>query len=177
MSDVPKQVLHRRLVALDERVFGEYADESIQDFALEDLEADSIVDALEQIHRDLEQIHEELAKMQMETVTDGGDKPYEQLERDEKVNRIRVRLVEQALDTPRGTAKMEYSDVYWLFDANPSKGHVYDLMRNASTKDGFEYQTFEEGDRNYRLVLDLDELNDESLVHAANTRPEDPPEP
>lgn len=91
---------------------------------------------------------------------------YASLSRDQKVHRIRRVLVEDATRSATGKAAMTYGEIQALFGKKPSPGHAYDLMDDAGELDGFDYQT--PSDREYRIVVDLGDVKDASLVHAAN---------
>lgn len=110
-----------------------------------------------------EELKEEVARLNEIVAPDPNHVEYEHLTRDQKVFRIRRRLVEIA-SSSNGAARMSYKDVTWLFDGHPSAGHVYDLMKLAGEMDGFEYQT----DPYHRIVVNLGDVNDETLIHAAN---------
>lgn len=76
-------------------------------------------------------------------------------------------MIEDTKKRPTGKAAVNYKEVYYLFDAQPSKGHVYDLMDLVAQKDGFSYDKRDEEVN--RLTVDLDDVNESLLVHAANT--------
>lgn len=95
-----------------------------------------------------------------------ASRDYQELTREQKVHRIRRALIEQAASSQNGKAAMEYDDVVWLFDGNPSPGHAYDLMGLAGELDGFEFVDPE--GRNKQVRADLAAVNDEALIHAAN---------
>jgi len=90
---------------------------------------------------------------------------YEELTKSQKVYQVRENLVEEAAEG-RGVATLEYKEVKWLFDGQPSVGHCYELMELAGELDGFNYEERDEADN--RVTVKLDSVNDDTLVHAAN---------
>jgi hypothetical protein len=113
-----------------------------------------------------ESLRERVADLEQVVDPDPGAVEYDELSRSRKVHRVRRRLVETAART-NGKASMQYSDVMWLFDGHPSRGHCYVLMELAGDLDGFRYDT--NGDTPHRILVNLDGVNDETLIHAANT--------
>jgi len=113
-----------------------------------------------------EQLRERVAELEEIVDPDPNSREYEHLTKPQKVHRVRRSLVEKAAQT-RGKARMKYDDVQWLFDGQPSPGHAYDLMELAAELDGFAYDQAG-GDGQKRIRVNLDAVNDESLIHAAN---------
>lgn len=93
---------------------------------------------------------------------------YDSMDRDTKVQKVRLALIDRAATRPTGKARMEYNEVLALFDHHPSSGHVYDLMRLAANLDGFRYKT-PMGDNNAVLV-DLEAVKNETMLSYANKR-------
>jgi hypothetical protein len=98
---------------------------------------------------------------------DPSARDYARLTKQQKVHRVRRTLVEEAARSD-GTARLRYKDVKWLFDGQPSTGHCYDLMEVAANLDGFVYDTPGGSGGQKRVRVNLDAVNDETLVHAAN---------
>lgn len=121
------------------------------------------VNELETENNDL---RDRLADLEEIVDPDPASRDYQQLTRGQKVRRIRRVLIEQAVSRQNGKAAMEYDDVVWLFDGNPSPGHAYDLMGLAGELDGFEFVDPE--GRNKQIRVDLAAVNDEALIHVAN---------
>lgn len=167
--DVDNIDSQEELIEVLQAVIDELMDQQGRIRALHNARA-HLLERTEELDDRVDQFEEAVADVQLETIADGGDKPYKKLSREEKVQRIRMSLVEQAQQNPTKKAMMEFGDVKWLFDARPSTGHVYDLMKVAGTEPGFDYQEFEQ--RNNRITVNLDAVNDESLVHAVNSRQE-----
>lgn len=113
-----------------------------------------------------EQLRDRVAELEQVVDPDPGSVNYEQLTKSQKVHRVRVALVEKAAREHNGKTRMDYNDVVWLFDGNPSPGHAYDLMERAGELDGFEYDKPDGG--NKRITANLDAVKDETLIHAAN---------
>ena len=90
---------------------------------------------------------------------------YEHLTRPQKVRRVREALIRKEI-TQNGKAKLDYTDVQWLFDGHSSPGHAYDLMELAGEAEGFRYE--EPGSGSNRVVVERDAVNDPALLHGAN---------
>ncbi|MFB6256468.1 MAG: hypothetical protein ABEH58_07060 [Haloplanus sp.] len=121
---------------------------------------------VDEVEAENESLRERVADLEQVVDPDPGAVEYDELSRPRKVHRVRRRLVETAART-NGKAAMQYSDVMWLFDGHPSRGHCYDLMSLAGDLDGFRYDNT--GDTQHRILANLDGVNDETLIHAANT--------
>lgn len=113
-----------------------------------------------------ESLAERVAELEELVDPDPGGTEYEQLTKDQKVHRLRKTLAENAA-TGVGSA-MKYREVMMLFDGHPSAGHCYDLMEAAATLDGFVYDKAGNGKGEKRIKVVLDNVNDETLVHAVN---------
>lgn len=126
--------------------------------------------ALEERVEDLEaendQLREEIADLREIVNPDPARTDYESLTRQQKVYRVRRFLVEQAATSATGKSQLSYREVLTLFDGHPSAGHAYDLMDAAANLDGFSYGENAEGEK--RVRVELDGVNDETLLHAAN---------
>lgn len=126
--------------------------------------------ALEERARDLEaendQLREELAELREVVNPDPARTDYDSLSKDQKVYRVRRFLVEQAASSATGKSQLSYREVLTLFDGHPSAGHAYDLMDAAANLDGFAYGKNADGEK--RVRVELDAVNDETLLHAAN---------
>lgn len=121
---------------------------------------------VDELEAENESLRGEVAELGEVVDPDPGSREYASLSKAQKVHRLRRTFVEQAARAMTKRAKMEYTDVIWLFDGHPSPGHAYDLMRAAGNLDGFQYD--ESGERQNRITVKLEAVNDESLVHAAN---------
>jgi cell division septum initiation protein DivIVA len=111
---------------------------------------------------------ERLVALESTVDTDLDGKAYEELTRKDKVREIQTALIDEAASSTTNKTAIDYQEIRWLFNARPSAGHVYDLMDFAGQEDGFDYQR-RDGDNN-RLTVDLDDVNEELRVHAANNR-------
>lgn len=98
--------------------------------------------------------------------TDLDGKAYGELTRKDKVRQIQTALINEATGSPTDKAAMDYQEIRWLFNGQPSTGHVYDLMDFAGQEDGFDYDRRD--GKNNRLTVDLDAVKDELQVHAVN---------
>ncbi|WP_224338236.1 hypothetical protein [Haloprofundus halobius] len=123
-------------------------------------------DWIDELEAENERLSTRLAELEQLVSPDPESVAYEQLTRSQKVHRVRKKLVERAASRQTGKSQMEYKDVKWLFDGHPSPGHCYDLMRLAGKLEGFSYETSD--DRSNRVLVNLEGVNDETLIHAAN---------
>lgn len=124
-------------------------------------------DRLEALETENDQLRERIAELEQVVDPDPGSVEYEQLTRPRKVHRVRKALAENAANSHTGKASMEYSDVIWLFDGQPSAGHAYDLMELAAELDGYSYDEPNGGGQK-RVRVNLEAVNDETMLHAAN---------
>lgn len=112
----------------------------------------------------INELEERLAQLEQVVDTDVGAIRYEQLTKQDKVRKVRIALVNRAGGS--GTARMTYGEVQSLLNNRPSPGHAYDLMELAGECDGFDYQRPDGPDN--RIVVNMDDVNDDALIHAAN---------
>lgn len=142
-------------------------------------ELEALVDALQrkmsaikddawQLEEENERVRERVADLEEIVAPDPGSVAFEELSRPRKAYRVRKALVEQAAASANGRAAMNYTDVKWLFDGQPSDGHCYDLMELAADLDGFDYGTPSGEGGQKRVTVNIDAVNDETLVHAVN---------
>jgi hypothetical protein len=120
-------------------------------------------DRVEELESDNERLADRVAELE-QVVNPDPATAYDEMSRDRKVFRVRKALVEEAA-TGHGAASMDYKEVRWLFDGQPSPGHAYDLMELAGALDGFEYDNSHD---TKRVTVKLASVNDETLIHAAN---------
>lgn len=111
----------------------------------------------------LDKTNERLAELEAYVDRRTEQTSYADMTKRDKVWTIRKTLLSQE----GGNPSMRYQDVMWLFDGEPSAGHCYNLMEYAADKDGYEYQEFGD-DRQHRIVLKTDELNENAAVHRVN---------
>jgi len=128
---------------------------------------DAAITNLKGLREENEQLKERVAELEELVDPDPGHTDYEQLTKDQKVHRIRKTLCEYAGSTG-GTARMKYREVMMLFDGHPSAGHCYDLMERAGQIGGFAYDAAGNGDGEKRIRVNVDDVNDETLLHAVN---------
>lgn len=133
-----------------------------------------LTEKMEELEYENQQLRERVAELEELVDPDPGGKEYDQLTKDQKVHRVRTALVEQATNNHNGKAKMNYKEVMWLFDGHPSAGHAYDLMERAGVLDGFAYDKAG-GDGEKRVRVNVDDVNDDALVHAVNNDPAETP--
>jgi hypothetical protein len=119
----------------------------------------------------LDEIEQRLMVLEDAVNTDLEEKEYGQLSRKDKARAIQEELVETAKDRPTNKAAMTYNEVYHLFNAKPSTGHVYDLMKLAAQEPGFDYDDLEE--EKDRITVDLADVKESLLVHVANNSPQE----
>lgn len=123
-------------------------------------------DRVEDLETENAQLRDRLADLEEIVDPDPASRDYTELSREQKVHRVRRALVEQAATQQTGKTSMAYDDVQWLFDGHPSPGHAYDLMELAGNLAGFEH--VDPDDRQQQIRVDLDAVNDETLIRAAN---------
>lgn len=123
--------------------------------------ADEIVTRIER----LEEMDGRLAELERRVTPDPTGKDYADLTRDEKTFKVRAALARDAADS-NGAASMKYGDVKSLFENHPSVGHCYTLMQKAANADGYRYD--DSDDRENRLLVNLQDVNDDAVFHAVN---------
>ena len=121
----------------------------------------------------IEELESRMAELEELVDPDPGKVDYDQLTPDQKVHRVRKHLAQEAAKGNRPT--MTYDDVKWLFDGHPSPGHCYDLMERGAEADGYVYETGGHGSGQKRIRVNLDAVNDDALIHAANNASSDTP--
>ncbi|WP_254535212.1 hypothetical protein [Halomarina litorea] len=119
----------------------------------------------DELREEVADLRERVAQLESTVTPDPEAKPYNQKSRDEKVREVRVALARKALGQKNGKARFDYTDVLSLFGNHPSSGHAYTLMELAGNLDGFEFGTFHD---QKRLRVNLDAVNDDAVLHAAN---------
>lgn len=122
---------------------------------------------LDELRDENDRLREKLATLDEIVDPNPEARDYASLDRDQKVFILRRHLVEEAA-RKSGKAALHYRDVKWLFDSQPSAGHCYDLMALAGELDGFAYDTPGGDGGQKRIRVNLDGVNDETLLHAAN---------
>lgn len=135
--------------------------------------ADAIRDDLAELEDAHAALDTTVGRLQSRVTPDPTGKAYDELSREDKITRVRHALARTAVRNG-GKARKTYSEVRALFDDRPSVGHCYDLMNWAGDATGFEYQEFDDG-RDNRLVIRLDDVADEAVLHAAAEAAEDQP--
>lgn len=90
-------------------------------------------------------------------------KAYQDLTKQEKIQEIRLAPIREAAGMRTKKGSMDYQGVLFLFNGQPSTGHIYELMQLAGQADGFNYQEREE---NNRLTVDLRNVDAESKTLA-----------
>jgi hypothetical protein len=114
----------------------------------------------------LDEIEQRLMVLEDAVNTDLEAKEYAQLSRKDKARKIQEHLVDVAKDRPTNKAAMTYNEVYHLFNAKPSTGHVYDLMKLSAQEPGFSYDELK--DEKDRITVNLEDVKESLLVHVAN---------
>lgn len=122
----------------------------------------------EQLRSRVDELEGRVADLEAMKNPNPSSDEYATMDRDTKVQKLRLALVTRAADRATGKAKMEYNEVLALFDHHPSSGHVYDLMRLAADLDGFAYRTPADGNNTVRV--DLDRVKDQTMLSHANKR-------
>lgn len=125
-----------------------------------------LMERLDEAEEERDRLRERVAELEELVDPDPGSTEYAQLTRPQKVHRLRRQLVTVAANTT-GKASMFYDDVQSHFGGHPSPAHCYDLMKRAAELDGFAYDQAGGGQGQKRIRVDLGDVNDESLIHAA----------
>lgn len=120
----------------------------------------------------IDELEETVERLQTIVDTDTDAKDYAQLTRQDKAREIRDSLVREAMRRS-GTARLEYGEVRAIFGNRPSPGHTYDLMELAGEAEGFWYDDAE--DTPQRVTVELDGVNEDIRVRAANNEPAENP--
>lgn len=111
-----------------------------------------------------ERLTERVAELEANVDPDPTAKDYDEMDRPERVRKLRECLVEQAQRSHGGKAQMRYKEVQALFDNRPSASYAYKLMRIAAGEDGFNYV-----DKNGKAIrANTDAVKDETLFYGAN---------
>lgn len=131
---------------------------------------DSMYEWVEELERSNSELTRQVDELHELVNPDPGSVEYDQLTKAQKVRRIRETLVDNA--GKRGVSQLKYKEVMMLFDGHPSPGHCYDLMERAAEAEGFAYDKAGQGDGDKRVRVKTDDVNDETLFHAANNAAE-----
>lgn len=135
---------------------------------------DDLEDRLVAVEEENETLREELAAVRESVEIDPSKKDYHEMDRDERVQAIRISLARRAAGQPTNKAAYDYTDVLSRFSDHPSDGYCYKLMRLAagydadaktSRKDGYTYEKRPAGE-NDRLRVSLADVSDETVIHA-----------
>lgn len=129
-------------------------------------EVDELRDELMEERRRRHKAEQRIDVLEAKVDPDPHTKEYSDLSKPEKVRMLREELVKRASSTQSGKAQMDYKDVQYHFDSQPSPGHCYDLMELVENEDGFRYADPTDGKKCIRV--DSDAVKDESLFHGAN---------
>lgn len=132
------------------------------DFDVSAVEASQ--EAIARIDR-LAEMEQRLAQLEGTVTPDPERKAYDEMDRSEKVQQLRIAAARQAKKQGGGAA-MTYSEVVSLFDGHPSVGYAYTLMELAGNGDGFAYE--QRDDHPNRLTVNWHGVNDDAVVHAVN---------
>ncbi len=94
---------------------------------------------------------------------------YGDLDREERVEKLRILLTREALKTHELDYSITYTDVQDLFKENladqPSDDYTYTLMDDAAEKSGFE---FEKRNGQYQLCVELRPVDRKIIEEAAD---------
>lgn len=116
----------------------------------------------------LDEIDERLADIEAVVDTDLDAVAYQKMTKQDKVREIRAYLYDLGTRSAKGKASMDYREVRAMFNGRPSPGHCYDLMKLAGGAEGFGYDDASREDRNKRIIVKTDAVNDDAVFHAAN---------
>ena len=171
-----------RIEALEEQV-SQLADELLQEReerARTRRQLHAARDDIDDLTEQVEALESEVAALRSRVSVDPSAKAYEEMDRAERVEKIRIVLARRAKQNG-GRAYYRYRDVLSLFDEKPSDGYAFKLMREAagyddetgaSSVDGFEFDDHH-GEKALRAVWD--DVSDDAVIHSVkNGEGEDP---
>lgn len=118
-----------------------------------------------ELQQENERLRDRVGELETKVDPDPMSLSYEEMDRDERVRKLRQTLVEEALrSVSRTKAQMKYRDVQFLFDNHPSAGYAYKLMRLAAEADGFEFVD----DTPKRIRVNTEAVKDDAYFHTVN---------
>lgn len=119
---------------------------------------------IERLEAENERLKERVAELEAKVDPDPTAKEYDEMDRSERVRKIRESLVTEAQRRTTNKSQMNYKEVLRLFDNHPSAGYVYKLMQLAANADGFKYT-----DKDGKVIrVKADAVKDETLFHGVN---------
>jgi len=141
--------------------------------AVEDLQAradaatrarDHLLDRVDDLEAENAELKATVADLRSRVDPDPTGKDYDEMDRDERVFRVRVALARKAMKS-NGRATYRYDDVLSQFDQRPSAGYAYTLLELAAAADGYRY-----GEHNgeKQLRVNINGVNDDAVFHAVN---------
>jgi len=114
--------------------------------------ANDLEDDLKAATDRIDDLETDVTRMSLRLSEHDNDRPYDSLNRDDKVGKVREHAFEKAAQG-RGQAALDYSAIKWeVFDGEPSADHCYTLMDLAAEVRGFNVKTPPSGNRS--LVVD-----------------------
>lgn len=120
---------------------------------------------LDELEERIRELEEDQAKMNLRLSAVDGDRPYDDLNRHEKIGMVREYCFERAT-SDRGRT-FYYDDIReGCFDGEPYPKTCYDLMKWAAEAEGFEYQEPKNGQ--YRLVVHPDVTRQKWAFYSVN---------
>jgi hypothetical protein len=125
----------------------------------------------DELNEQVDWLNSRLTEIEKLVSPDSGDTLYHEMDKDQRVFRVREYLLQQAVDGNRRA--LGYREIKSLFDGHPSDGYCYELMKQAGRADGFSYGTkggkdvhSETGEKAIRVIPA--DVNDERLIHGLN---------
>lgn len=125
-----------------------------------------------ELEEEVEDLEATVAELQGRVDPNPASKTYQEKDRPELVQELRVALCRRAMSNG-GKAAMDYNNVLSLFNEHPSDGYAYKLMKLAADYDaetkqsrypGFTYVSRD--DKNDQIRVKTEAVKDEAVLHA-----------
>lgn len=122
----------------------------------------SVIEAAAETAARMSELRERVGQLEnrlvdIEDALDTTGLEYQEMNKAQRVARIRDHLVGKAEDRQNGKASMTPDEIGALFDGHPSVGYTYKLADTAAEADGFDVGKPRDG--NKRLTVELEAVN------------------
>lgn len=137
-------------------------------YSLADCDGDvDLAEAAERVKKKFENRGNDIAEIKDAVPTDLEALTYEQMDKHQRVSKLRRHLLKEARSSDNGKTSVNYKQVKWFFENKPSDGYCYELMEIAADDDGFSYNKFDD-DRSNRLEVDPSSVKTSGSFHTVN---------
>jgi hypothetical protein len=131
----------------------------------------AVGERVDELNNEVEQLNDRLSEIEKLVSPGDGVTPYDEMDKDQRVFRVREYLLQQAVDGTRRS--LGYREIKSLFNGQPSDGYCYELMELAGQADGFDYGAKGGGDvqsttGEKAIRVYPGDVNDERLIHTVN---------